>query len=74
MKKEKTITGVSRQQLIRFKGMAFTQHSWAALCRGGMGGRLPCLHWWDSKKILRLMKIAFQCYCILSSLETNFSH
>ena len=37
MKKEETITCVSRQQLIRFKGMAFIQHSQAAFCRGRYG-------------------------------------
>ena len=70
MKKEKTITCVSRQQLIRFKGTAFTQHSLQPCVGVGMGGRLPHFHWWDPEN----MKIAFQCYCILSSLETNFSY
>lgn len=74
MKKEKTVTCVSRQQLIRFKGMGFTQHSLQPCVGVGMGGRLPRFHWWDPEKILRLMKITFQCYCILSSLETNFSY
>lgn len=42
MKKEKTITCVSRQQLIRFKGIGFYTAQPAALCRGWYG-REPAL-------------------------------